>query len=83
MKTKLYISYICVEGLGPSPEALIGGSVSVSPQGPPLVDFVGLLVISLDLSCSLNSIPNYSTRLSKLNLVFICGSLHLFSSAAG
>jgi hypothetical protein len=47
MKTKLHIRYKSVWGLGPAPScSLVGGSVSVSPNGLKLVDSVGLLVVS-------------------------------------
>lgn len=45
METKLHICYICSGDLGSAPaSSLVGGSVSVSPHGPRLVDSVGLLV---------------------------------------
>ena len=48
METKLHICYICAEGLGPAPAcSLVGGSGSVSPHGPRLLDPLGLLVVSL------------------------------------
>jgi hypothetical protein len=48
MKTQLYSCYICAEVLGPSHAcSLVGGSVSVGPYGPRLVDSVGFLMVSL------------------------------------
>jgi hypothetical protein len=51
MKTKLHICYKCVGGLDPGPaSSLVGGSVSVSPQGPRLVDSVYFLSLSAKLA---------------------------------
>jgi hypothetical protein len=51
MKTKLPIWYICSGSLGPAwDHSLVGGSVSGSPQGPRLVESVGLSVESLSSS---------------------------------
>jgi hypothetical protein len=48
MKTKLYICYKCVGDLGQGhATSLVGGSCSLSPHGPRLVDSVSLLVESL------------------------------------
>ena len=48
MKTKLYICYKCVGGLGPAPAyTLAGGPGSEIPHGPRTVDFIGLLGVSL------------------------------------
>jgi Zn-finger protein len=45
MEAKLQDCYICVEGLCPFYAcSLIGGSVSVSAQGPRFVDCIGFLV---------------------------------------
>ena len=79
MKTKLYIWYMGVGGLPAQACSLVGGSVSVSPHGPRLVDSVGFLVAVLDPSSS----PKLSLDSSKRHLLFGCGSLHLFPSAAG
>jgi hypothetical protein len=67
-------------GLGPASICyLVGGSVSKR-----LVVFVGFLVESLSIpSGFLNPLPNSSTRLPELLLMFGCGSLHLVQSAAG
>jgi hypothetical protein len=62
---------------------LVGGSVSVNPIVPMLVDSVGFLVVSLTFQL----IQLYSTHFHKtphaLCLMFGYGCLHLFSSAAG
>ena len=49
MKTKLYNCDICVQGLGQSHAGSLvgGGSVSVSPYGPKLVDSVDFLMVFL------------------------------------
>ena len=48
MKTKLCICYKCVRDLCPAPVcSLVGGTISVRPHGPRLVDSVGFLVVSL------------------------------------
>ena len=47
MKTKLHISYLCFEGLGPSHVCcLVAGSVSVGSYGHRSVDFIGFLMVS-------------------------------------
>ena len=75
MKTELHNSYIYAEGLC---------SVSVSPYGPRLVDFVGFLVMSLTpLVLTILSFLPFLCMIAKLCLVFGCGSLHLFPSVAG
>ena len=48
MKTKLHNYYTC-EDLLVHVCSLVGGSVSVSPYGPRLVDSVGFLVVSLTI----------------------------------
>jgi hypothetical protein len=55
--------------------SLAGGSVSVSPQWPKLVDSVGLLVVSLTPPTCSFSIPQSCTRLPKLCLLFGCRSV--------
>jgi hypothetical protein len=58
MNTKLYICYKCVGSLGTVPVcSLVGGSGSASPHGPRLFGFLGLLMVVLDPSRFLNSIP--------------------------
>ena len=48
MRTKMYICYIWLGGLGPSHAcSLAGDSVSVSPSVAKLVDSVGFPVVSL------------------------------------
>jgi hypothetical protein len=84
MKTKLHTCYICMGIVGPDLAlSLVGDSVSGSPQGSRLVDFVGLPVEFLSSLGSLSSSLNSSTRLPQLHLLFGCGSLHQFSLAAG
>lgn len=79
MTIKIHICYKCVGGLGLAPAySLVGGSASVSPHGPRLMDPVGPLP-----SGSLNPISYSSTKLPKLCLMFDCGSLHLCPLAAG
>jgi hypothetical protein len=79
-KTKMDIYYKCVGGLGPAPPcSLVGGSVSLRPHGPRLVDFCGVL----KPSGLLNSVLHSSTRLLEVCLMFGCGSLYLFPSASG
>jgi len=48
MKTKVHISYICVQGVegGPCP-IHIGGTISMNLYGPRLIDSIHLLVVSL------------------------------------
>jgi hypothetical protein len=83
MKTKLHICYKLVGGLDPASTcSLVCGSVSVSPHGPRLVDSVGLLVVSLTplaQAILFSTLPQDPLKL----LMFICGSLHPPSSAAG
>jgi hypothetical protein len=51
LETKLPIFYICAGGIGPvCVHSLVGYSVSGNPQGPRLVDSVGLPVESLSYS---------------------------------
>jgi hypothetical protein len=51
MKTKLLICYICIGDLAPAPvHSIVGGSASVSPHGPRLVDFVGPVVFLTPLA---------------------------------
>jgi hypothetical protein len=51
IKTKLHIWCICAGDLGPAPDcSLVSGSVSGSPHGLRLVDYVGLLVEFLSSS---------------------------------
>jgi hypothetical protein len=54
VKTKLYISYICVEGLGPAcgDHFLVGDSVSESCQVSMMVGTIGLTVESLPSLCT-------------------------------
>lgn len=49
MSIKLHITYMCVRGmLCPAPTySFVGGSVSLIPHGPRLVDSGSLLVVSL------------------------------------
>jgi hypothetical protein len=61
--------------------SLVGGSVSVSPEGPRLVDSVGFHVVSSIPWLSPSS--QVSTRFPKFYLMPDCGFLHLFPSAAG
>ena len=58
MKTKLHTCHKCVRGLGSAPAcSLLGGSVSMSPHRPRVVDSVGLFMVSLTpLACSVLSI---------------------------
>ena len=84
MRTKLYICYMCAGGLGPSHVcSLAGGSVSVSSYVSRLLDFVGFFYGVLDFSGSFNPLSPSSTRFPELCLMFVRGSLHLFSPAAG
>jgi hypothetical protein len=71
-------------GLGPTHAcSLFSGSVSVNPQGSRLVDFVGLPVEFLfPLGPSVLP-PTLFIRLTELQPVFGCGSLHLFQSVTG
>ena len=55
MKTKLHICFKCLGGLGPG--SFAGCSVSVSYNGPSLVDSVVDPCDVFDLSISLNPIP--------------------------
>ena len=62
MKNKLYISYFCAGSWGQTcAYCLAGGSVSISPRDPSLVDSVGHMV-SFQSSSSLNS-PSIPTLL--------------------
>lgn len=66
-----------------SPCVLFGWcSVSENPHGSRLVDSVGLPMESLSLQV-LQFFLYSSTRLPTLCLLFGCGCLHLFGSAAG
>jgi len=79
MKTKLHICYKYVGGPGPVPAgSLVGGSVSVSPQGPRLVDSVGLTVVSFLPACNADS----SVRCQSPALCLAVG-LSMFSSTSG
>jgi hypothetical protein len=60
---------------------LVGGSVSVSPHGPRLVDSIGLLVVSMTPSADLILPLFHKTPRGQPNVG--CRSLHLFPSAAG
>jgi hypothetical protein len=82
MKIKLNIYYECVGDLGPAPACyLVGGPGSVSPYDPRLVDFVGLLVVSLTPLAPSIQFPILLQ--DSLNcLMFGCGSLHLAPSVA-
>jgi hypothetical protein len=73
----VHLLHMC-KGPSSSPHILFGGaSVSGSPNGPRLVYFVGLIVVSLTtptpsfLSC------HSSIKLPELHLMFGCESLHL------
>jgi hypothetical protein len=88
---QVHICYMCVGGelgvgsgdLGPACTCcLVGGSVSGSPQGSRLVDCWSSCGVPI-LSRALNPFSNFSTRHPKLQLMFGCGSLYLFQSAAG
>jgi hypothetical protein len=59
----------------------VGGSVSLSPYGPRMVDPVSVLDPSGSYSSS--SHPPFLQDSPKLHLMFGCGSLHLFPSVAG
>jgi hypothetical protein len=74
MITKLHICYRWVGCLGPAPAcSLVGDFISVTPHGPSLVEFGGLLVVSLAPPArSLLS----STRLTELCLMFGCVCFH-------
>jgi hypothetical protein len=80
MKTKLYICCKCVGGLGPTHAcSLVGGSVSVSPQGLRLLDSVGLLVMSLTspaLSILSPTLPHDSLSSAWCLAVGLCICLH-------
>ena len=85
MKTKLHNYFICTEALGPSlVSSLFGGSVSVGPYGPRLVDYVFFFIV-LSLTCLVPSIlpppPSFNSLRSTKG--FTCGSLCLFPSAPG
>lgn len=79
MKAKLYIYYICAEGLDPSHAySLVGSSVPVSSIVPRLFDIVGFLVVSLiSLAPSSQSLQDFPS------LMFGYGSLHIFSLTSG
>jgi hypothetical protein len=67
--------------LGPSSVcSLVSGSLS--PHGHRLVDCMSSYGV-FDWSGFLNSIPYYSTRIYEICLMFSCGSLYMFLSAAG
>jgi hypothetical protein len=72
-------------GLGTGPAcSLVGGQSLWAPIGSWLVYSVGFLLVSLTpLACSILPLPHSSTWLPRLCLLFGCGSLHLFPSAAG
>ena len=73
MKAKLYIICRCVGSLSPAPGcSLEGGSVSVSPHRPRLVDSRSSRGV-LNHSGLLSSIPNSTTRLPGLCLMFGVG----------
>ena len=81
MKTKVHIYYKCVEGLGLATACfLIGSSVSVSLHGPRIVDYVGLLVVSLASLASSNLLPTLAQYSLSTALCLAMG-LDLFSSA--
>ena len=84
MKTQLHNCYICAEGLGQShTSSLPGWHFSLSESLWVKVSrFCRFSCSVLDPTGSLN--PSFhSSRLSELCLMFGCGSLHLFPSAAG
>jgi hypothetical protein len=85
MKTKLYICINVRVGLGSDHVcSLVGGSVSGSPQGSRLCDSVGLPVEFLSpLGSSVLPATLPQDFLNSVCLMFDCGSLHLFLSAAG
>lgn len=79
MKMKLHISLCMYRGRRSIPCMFFGSSVSVSLCGPRLI-----LWFYCSVSGSLNLSPHpSSTRFPKLCLMFGCGSLYLFPSAAG
>jgi hypothetical protein len=83
MKTHLHNCYIYAEGLGQTHAgSLVGGSVSVSPYRPRLVDSVGFVVVPL-ISWLLQTVLSLSSGFPKLYLMFGSGSLHLFLSLLG
>lgn len=84
MKTKLYNYNIYAGVLGLLHACfLVGGSVSVSPYVPRLVDSAGFLMVPLTLLApSIFPFPSSSGFL-KLCLMFDCGSVHLFPSVTG
>ena len=84
MKSRLHICYKYVGGLDrDKANSLVFGSISMSSHEPRLVDSVGVLLFLTPPPHLLNYIPDSSTRLPKLCLMFGCVFLHLFPSAAG
>jgi hypothetical protein len=84
MKTKLYNSYICAEGLGLSHAgSLVCGSVSVNPYGPRLVDSIGFLVVSLTPLVPMILLPPLFRGIPQALTNVAYESLHLLSSVAG
>ena len=80
MATMLHICYICVRDMGSAPaRSLVGGSISVSPDGPRLFGAIDPSSGVLDGSSSLN----LSSDPSRFHLMCGCGSLHLFPSVLG
>jgi len=81
VKTKLQICYTCAECLDLSRACyLVGGSVSVTLSWSQVSRFHGFSCGVSDLAGSFNL---SSTTFPEFYLMFGCGSLHLFSSAAG
>jgi hypothetical protein len=78
---KLHICYKCVcMCVGPAPAcSLVGHSVFVSPHGPRLVDYVGLLVVSLTpsaLSILFHTLHQDFLRTACCLAVCLCTSFH-------
>ena len=65
-----------------SASPLVGGSVSVSPYGTQLVDYVGHMVVFFTLLVPSILISNASTRLAKPCLRLGYGYLHLVPTVA-
>ena len=73
MKTELHNCYICAEGQS-CISSVVGGSVSVSPYGPMLLDSVGLLVVSLTFLAPTILPLNHLHDSHKLSLIELCVS---------
>jgi hypothetical protein len=82
MKTKLYLHYICIRGLGSSYECfLVGASVYVVPNGHRFIDSVGFLVVPFTPLAP--SIPIPPPQDSQAFPKVGCGSQYMFLSVAG